>query len=153
MNKDGSGRSKAFPYPISAIQNISPDRRWVLAMTPLFNGEIGAATMAVPTGKGSVRTICSSWCPSVWSPDGRFLYVQIEPKSRTSPGKMIALAITPETGLPELPEAGIQSAAQAIAIPRSRVMEQADIVPGLDSGTYAYVKTTVNRNLFRITVP
>ena len=68
-------------------------------------------------------------------------------------GKMVAIPVLPETGLPDLPEGGIQSGAQALAIPESRVVEQANIVPGLGPGTYAYVKSTVHRNLFRITVP
>jgi hypothetical protein len=66
---------------------------------------------------------------------------------------MIALPVLPETGLPDLPEAGIESAEEAAAIPGSFVVEQANIVPGLDPATYAYVKTTAHRNLFRIHLP
>jgi hypothetical protein len=47
----------------------------------------------------------------------------------------------------------IQSAAQALAIPGTQVVEQDGIVPGLNPGTYAYLKATVHRNLFRITLP
>jgi hypothetical protein len=55
--------------------------------------------------------------------------------------------------LPDLPEAGIQSAEEALAIPGSRVVEQSSIIPGLDPATYAYIKTTAQRNLFRIALP
>jgi hypothetical protein len=52
-----------------------------------------------------------------------------------------------------LPEAGIQSEEDATAIAGSFVVEQSNIVPGLDPATYAYVKTTAHRNLFRIRLP
>ena len=153
MDNDGSGRSKVVAYPISTIQNVSPDSRWVVAITPLSGAGESSASMAVPTAGGSPRRICAAVCGSAWSPDGRFLYVQTELTSRTGLGKMVAIPVLPETGLPDLPEGGIQSGAQALAIPGSTVVERANIVPGLGTDTYAYVKSTVHRNLFRVTVP
>jgi DNA-binding winged helix-turn-helix (wHTH) protein/Tol biopolymer transport system component len=163
MNKDGSGRSKVAPYAISTFWNISPDRRWLIALTPL--SDVGtsppstavptSATMAVPTEGGSPRQICGAGrvCPSAWSPDGRFLYVTVQLKSRMDPGRTIALPVSPQTGFPDMAEAGVQSAKDAAAIPGSFVVEQSSVVPGLDPATYAYVKTTAHRNLFRIRLP
>jgi DNA-binding winged helix-turn-helix (wHTH) protein/Tol biopolymer transport system component len=155
MNTDGSGRSKMAPYPISTFLNISPDRRWLIAITPLFDAGVSSALMAVPTGGGPPRPICANGrvCPCAWSPDGRFLYLSWELSSRTSPGRTIALPVAPETGLPDLPERGIASAEEALAIPGSRVVERSSIIPGLDAATYAYIKTTAQRNLFRIGLP
>jgi Tol biopolymer transport system component len=155
MNKDGSGRVKVVPYPISTFLSISPDRRWLLAITPQFGAGKSSAWMAVPTGGGSPRPICANGrlCPCAWSPDGRFLYVSWQLGSRTSPGRSVALPVNPETGLPDLPAAGIHSAEEALAIPGSRVVEQSGIVPGLDPTTYAYIKTTAQRNIFRIHLP
>ena len=79
--------------------------------------------------------------------------MSLERQSRTNAGQMIALPVVSETGLPDLPEAGIESAEQAAAIAGNFVVEQANIVPGLDPATYAYVKTTAHRNLFRIHLP
>ena len=44
---------------------------------------------------------------------------------------------------------GYSSGAEALAIPGTKVMNQANIAPGLGS-TYAYVKPTMHANLFRI---
>jgi hypothetical protein len=41
----------------------------------------------------------------------------------------------------------------ALVVPGSQVVEQSEIVPGLDPATYAYIKTTAQRNLFRIQLP
>ena len=159
MNQDGSGRSKLVPYPISTIQNMSPDRRWLIAITPLSDSAKSsgstAASMAVPTAGGAPRPICGAGrvCRCAWSPDGKFLYVSLEAGSRTSPGKTIAIPVPPETGLPDFPEAGVQSAEEALSIPGSRLLEQSEIIPGLDPSTYAYVKRTAQRNLFRIVLP
>ena len=152
MNKDGSGRSRIVPYPISTFLGISPDRRWLLAIGPVSSAGPTSAFMAVPTGGGPPRLICSIGrvCPSAWSPDGRFLYVPLELPSRTSAGKVIALPVVAETGLPNLPEAGIRSAAEAAAIPGSIAIDQSNIVPAVDPSTYAYVKRTAHRNLFRV---
>jgi DNA-binding winged helix-turn-helix (wHTH) protein/Tol biopolymer transport system component len=154
MNEDGSGRSKVVPYPISTFQGISPDRRWLIAITPQ-KPEKTATFMAIPTGGGSPRPICAGGrvCPSAWSPDGRFLYVSIEATSRTSPGRTVAIPVAPDTGLPDLPEAGIQSIEEALAIPGTQVVERSNVIPGLDPSTYGYIKTTAQRNLFRIALP
>jgi hypothetical protein len=81
------------------------------------------------------------------------LYVSFELKSRTSPGRTIAIPVEPETGLPALPDAGIQSAEEALSIPGIQIVEQSGVIPGLDPSTYAYIKTTAQRNLFRIRLP
>ncbi len=159
MNRDGSGRSKLVPYPISTIQNMSPDGRWLIAITPLPDSAKSsgstAASMAVPTAGGAPRPICGAGrvCRCAWSPDGKFLYVSLEAGSRTSPGKTIVIPVPPETGLPDFPEAGVQSAEEALSIPGSRLLEESEIIPGVDPSTYAYVKRTAQRNLFRIALP
>lgn len=104
-------------------------------------------------GGGSPRTICVGACIGAWSPDGRFLYVSRDLESRTSPGRTIAIPVVRETGLPDLPEAGITLSEDALTIPGSHVVGQSEIVRGLDRATYAYIKTTAHRNLFRIRLP
>jgi len=153
MNADGSGRTQAMPHPIGNVQNISPDRRWLVAIAPIVGGSRSAATVAFSMAGGAPRPICEGTCPCAWSPDGTILYVELERRSRVSAGKMVGLPVLRETGLPALPETGIRSVPQALAIPGSRLIERSDIVPGIDPGTYAYLKTAVHRNLFRLRLP
>jgi Tol biopolymer transport system component len=146
IRKDGSDRSKVVSYPIFDLYSISRDRHWLIAHVP--NGN---ATVAVPIGGGSERRICSGgYCPVAWGPDGRFLYVGVAIGSQTTRGKTLAIPILPGEALPKLPASGIRALDAEAAVPRSRVIEAWNISPGLDPSVFAYVKTTVHRNLFRI---
>ena len=63
------------------------------------------------------------------------------------------LPVRSDVGLPDLPEDGIDSAADAAAVPGLRIIEHADVVPGLDPSVYAYINTTTTRNIFRVRLP
>jgi len=147
IRKDGSDRSKLVPYPIFDIGSVSPDRRWVMAGVPLPND---GATMAIPIGGGSSRRICSCCCPVAWAPDGKFLYVGLAPNSLTTSGKTLAIPIPAGEALPNLPSSGIRGPEDAKAFPGARLLDAWGISPGPDPSVFAYTKTTVHRNLFRI---
>jgi len=150
MNRDGSGRAKASPEAIGNIQAISPDRRWVVAFAPI--PEYGRSpAVAVPVRGGDPRRICNG--PVDWAPDGRFLYLGIQRASRAGHGKTVALPIAPGESLPHLPPLGIQSLSEALSFPGARVVERYGISPSSDPSVYAYVKSTVHRNLYRIPLP
>ena len=106
LNRHGSGRSKLVSHPIGNTQSISPDRRWIVAIFPLLVGTI-SATMAVRTGGGAPRRICAGSCPATWAPDGKFLYIGLERKSRTSRAKTLAIPGPRGEVLPDLPASGI----------------------------------------------
>jgi hypothetical protein len=134
------------PYPIGNIQSISPDRQWVVAFAPVSEGRSPA--MAVPVGRGEPRRICR--CYVVWAPDGRFLYLGLQRASRTGPGKTLAIPVPAGDSLPNLPATGVRGLKDAELFPGSRVVEGWAISPGPDPSIFAYVKTTVHRNLYRI---
>lgn len=69
------------------------------------------------------------------------------------PGKTIVIGLRPGKELPELPSSGLRSIEEA---ERLNVVREIDttgmtsFVPGPDPSTYAYVRATIQRNLFRI---
>jgi hypothetical protein len=150
INTDGSGRARVVEYAIGTIQSVSPDRRWIIAITPWLDGRPGVASLAIPTAGGPPHAICHGYCNNAWSHDGRVLFAGFTKTSEPGAGRLIAMPVSPPTGLPDIPKEGFKSAAQALAIPGSWIVEASSIVPGVDAGTYAYVKTTVNRNLYRV---
>jgi DNA-binding winged helix-turn-helix (wHTH) protein/Tol biopolymer transport system component len=154
MNQDGSGRSKVLPDPIIEVQGISPGRRWLMAGAPRPAGNNNApGIVAIPLDGGSPRRICATYCDSVWSSSGKFLFVSVEPPSTTTPGRSLAIPLGPGESLPELPPEGIEPLADASVVHGAQSINRAEFVPGRDLSHYAYVKTTGHRNLYRISLP
>ena len=145
MNRDGSDRAKVVPYPIGNVQHVSPDRRWFTTISPLPDGRAG--TVAVPTTGGAAQLICRGGCAPVnWSENGQFLYVT-QPQGRTA-----AIPLRPGETLPRLPPSGLDGLDILVAFPGTRLIETRRISPGPDPTVYAYVRTAVHRNLFRISL-
>jgi hypothetical protein len=153
MNQDGSNRSKVVPYPIIEIQGVSPGRRWVMAMVPEPPQGNGPSPMAIPVDGGPPLRICASYCVPEWSTDGKFLFVQVEGASRTTPGRSLAIPVGPGESLPDLPPGGIPLLAEPSAIKGSQSVLRENLVPGKDPEHFAYVNITVHRNLYRISLP
>lgn len=153
VSRDGSGRSKVLPYPILAVQGISPGRKWLMAMVPDPHSNLGPMIVAIPLGGGPPRRICASYCFPVWSSSGQFLVVPVEPSSRTTAGRSLAIPIGPGEVLPELPRGGIPPLAEPRVVPGAESLDRAELIPGQDLSQYAYVNITVHRNLYRISLP
>ncbi len=152
MNLDGSGRAKVVPYPISEIQSVSPGRRWVIAVIPFAEGhQLGI--VAIPPESGPPQRICSSYCVPIWSSGGKFLFVPVEEASRTSPGRSLAIPVGPGESLPEFPAGGIKPLSDSSVVPGAQSFGRAALVPGRMLDRFAYVNTTVHRNLYRISLP
>jgi hypothetical protein len=152
MQRDGSGRSHIAQYPVGNIQAISPDRRWVVAISPLPDRR-GAASMAHPIDGSAPRRICALACRVAWDPEGRFLHVAGQGARWGNSDKTLVLPIPPGEIFPNLPASGIRGLDDAAAIPGSRIVDGYDIAPGPAPHVFAFVKTTVHRNLFRIPLP
>jgi DNA-binding winged helix-turn-helix (wHTH) protein/Tol biopolymer transport system component len=154
MNQDGSGRSKVLPYPIIEVQGISPGRKWLMATAPYPEGNsMVPMTVAIPLGGGSPHRICAGYCLPVWSSNGRFLFVPVEASSQTTAGRSLAIPVGPGESLPGLPPGGIQPLAEPSIVPGAQSISRAELIPGMNLSHYAYVNTTVHRNLYRISLP
>ncbi len=152
MNQDGSRRSKVVQYPIFSIKGVSPARKWVMAIASSPDGT-GPAPMAIPVDGGQPRRICASFCVPTWSSDGKWLFVPVEAPSRTSAGRSLAIPVGPGESLPEFPAGGIRPKAEPSVMPGSESVNRAELVPGPDPTHFAYVNTTVHRNLYRVSLP
>jgi hypothetical protein len=149
IKEDGSGFSRLLPYPVSAFLTISPDRRWIVADVPLPNDD---SIRAIPIKGGSSRRVCT-WCSVDWAPDGKFFYIGFAPNSRTTRSKTLAIPVPAGETFPKLPSSGIREPEDAKVIPGTRALDGWFISPGPEPSVFAYVKTTVHRNLYRIPVP
>lgn len=152
MNQDGSGRSKVLPSPVNQIQSVSPGRHWVVAVTLRKDGN-GVGHMAIPIQGGPAVLLCSTSCHPMWSPDGKFLYIPVEEPSVAGPGRSLAIPLGPDEALPPFPPGGIKPQSDASVIPGALTVERAELAPGADIEHFAYVNTTVHRNLYRVSLP
>lgn len=141
VNTDGTGRARAADYPIATLQSAAPDGAWVAAILQEGGSHL------VPTGGGRPVRLCGGGCPVHWAPDGRYLYVSPRPDDATT---MVAIPVVPGPGVPPVPPGGVRSTADHRGIPGAVVIPHPEIAPGLDPGTYAYVKVTSQWNLYRV---
>ena len=113
----------------------------------------GVEEVAIPTDGGPIRVLCASFCLPIWSPNGKFLYISVEAQSRQTPGRSLAIPVGPGETLPEFPPDGVEPGSDSNVIPGAQGIERAELVPGNDLLHFAYVNTTVRRNLYRISLP
>jgi DNA-binding winged helix-turn-helix (wHTH) protein/Tol biopolymer transport system component len=152
MNRNGSDRSRVVPYPVGNIEGASPDGRWIIVGTTSLKCG-GGALAALSTTEGAERCICQEPCMAAWAPDGRFLYLGLEPPSRTGPGKTIAIPVPPGEMLPTLPVTGVHGLDDVADFRGARIINGWGISPGPDPSIFAFLKTTMHRNLFEIPLP
>jgi Tol biopolymer transport system component len=157
IRQDGTGRETITSPPVLEKFGVSPDGQWAVIFSPGAGGTPGApgATLAVPTRGGAPRRICPGDCLATWSSDGRFFYVlnyiaNSRSASVLTQGKALAIPVPPGKSLPDLPADGIDLTAPQVPIPGVRIIDHAIISPGPDPSTYAFTKTDLQRNLFRI---
>jgi DNA-binding winged helix-turn-helix (wHTH) protein/Tol biopolymer transport system component len=153
MDPDGSSNTKVFPYPIADFQGVSPGRHWAIVNVADTAESSRTGMTAIPLDGGVPRRICASFCVPMWSPDGKFLFVPVEDPSRTDPGRSLAIPLGPEETLPILPAGGIAASAEPSSIRGAKSVARGDLTPGKDLEHYAWVNTTIHRNLYRITLP
>lgn len=153
MDPDGSHGTKVFPYPVGDFQGVSPGRHWAIVNVAgaQETGHIGVT--AIPLEGGVPRRICANFCVPMWSPDGKFLFVPVEDSSRTDPGRSLAIPLGPEETLPILPAGGIAPSAEPNIVRGAKSVARGQLTPGRDFEHYAWVNTTIHRNLYRISLP
>lgn len=87
-----------------------------------------------------------------WSDDGRSLYVfqGFGKGNKNAPSYLIDLPVG--SSVPELPPAGFSNFAQFVAFTNARPIAAHAVAAGRTPDTYAYVKETVQRDLYRVPI-
>jgi Tol biopolymer transport system component len=143
---DGSRHERVIDSPILNKLNVSPDGAWAAVFMAGPGQEAGTQIALVPLSGGEPRRMCSYSCAPQWSPDGKFVYISTVPLGNS--GSTLAIAIPNGKGVPDLPAAGITS--RTPTLPNAQVIPNVVQAPGPNTSTYAFLKTDVQRNLFRI---
>jgi serine/threonine protein kinase/Tol biopolymer transport system component len=151
VREDASGLQKAIPNPVSYFYGVSPDAK-SLAVYELRTVQVYPANGGLPTA------VCTAVCgaaggpnraitpPAVsWSPDGKFLYLNIRRAEQ-----IYAVPLQPGRNLPPLPASGIRTVAEADALPGVRMIHEARAYAGADPSVYAFPRLVTQRNIYRI---
>jgi len=154
MKPDGSERRKIDAPPVIQLETVSPDGRWAVAQAPIQNEDAPRGILAIPLEGGIPVRICTGLCVVRWSRDGKSMFLSVIGGSQ---GQMLGwgtyiVPLTPGQVFPKLPPRGVASKADAAALPGAKSIDNF-VLPGENEGIYAFNRTTVHRNLFRIPLP
>jgi serine/threonine protein kinase len=151
IKEDGSEVQKISVAPLLPFA-VSPDGRWVPVMDPQAWG----ALMVYQAGSGSPIRVCDRCSPPQgtdpmppplsWTPDGRFVYLKFGSAT-------YAIPLQPGQTLPRRLASGVTSKEDLATLPGAKLVSEQEVYPGPDPSTYALMKVTSQRNIYRISVP
>jgi len=143
MQRNDATPRKVIRDPVS-FAGISPDGEWVVSG---FRG-----LMALPASGGSSVRICD-FCNIGWGPGGKFFYLRLRQIGHLGGGKVFAIRLHLGESLPRFPATGIKSDEDLKGLDVTAIIDMTGkslFAPGPEPSIYAYTRTTVQRNLFRI---
>jgi serine/threonine protein kinase len=157
VHEDGTGLRKAIEPPIAWLFSIAPDKQWAIVKLP---GTEGASTTAFPLQGGSPVHIIAGGGISrgnntvQWSPEGRRIFYTTTTASLAEVvGKTYVIPLPRGQALPQIPVGGFRSEAEIAKLPGALLIDALGVTPGPTSEVYAFVRLTVQRNLFSVPLP
>jgi Tol biopolymer transport system component len=139
VRPDGTGLRKALERPVFLLRNVSLDGRWLVGWGPL-PGDGPPAFQAFPMDNGAPVNI-GAFRFFEWSLDGRSSYIR--PYLIPSP---------PAEVLRRIPAGGFHSEEEIARLPGAHRIDAEGVVPGPSGDVYAFYRSTIQRNLYRIPI-
>ena len=139
VHPDGTELRKAFSAPVFLTYPVSPDGRWMVAWAPI--GGSGPPSMqAFPLNGGTPIQL------------GNFIFVSWPMDGRSVLMSRYLIPLKPGEALPLIPAGGFRSPDEVSRLPGAHLIDAVGVVAGPSAGVYAFYKTTVQRNLYRIPI-
>jgi serine/threonine protein kinase len=150
IHADGSDDQRIWPEKIVAAA-VTPDGRY-LALTIPLGGRSEWKLEIVDWARKRVQPVCND-AIAYWSDDGRSFFVTtgLGKRDKNAPAYLVTLPTA--NGIPKLPANGLTDVTQFAGLTNTRRISVGEISLGRNLDTYAYVKETVQRNLYRVPVP
>ena len=147
MRADGSGDQQIWKEKILYLAT-SPDGRYLAVTLPIEKGGVWKLEF-VDWARKRVQPLCIDGMVN-WSDDGRSLYVFAGLGKGNKSAPTYLMSIPPGRGVPALPRTGLSNLAQLVASKNASVIPAHVVGAGRTPDSYAYVKETVQRDLYRI---
>ncbi|HWX91831.1 MAG TPA: WD40 repeat domain-containing serine/threonine protein kinase [Terriglobales bacterium] len=152
VHPDGSGDEQIWDEKIQSLAT-SPDGRYLALTVPIQKSAAGMKhgqqwkLEVVDWGRKRVYPVCDD-AVAYWSGDGKSFLVS--PMGIYKGAPTYVLSAPADRGIPELPSNGISNITEFAKLKHVRTIPQTSIGIGRTPDTYAFVKETVQRNLYRI---
>jgi DNA-binding winged helix-turn-helix (wHTH) protein/Tol biopolymer transport system component len=137
---------KVSSQAVDDFKGISPSGNWWLSG---FN-----PVLVHPANGGPPVRLCN-FCAAGWSSDGKVLYVRFREMGEAGGGRTMAIGLPVGRELPNLPASGLKSVDDLKGLNVVADLDMQGIrifAPGNDPSAFAYVRTTVQRNLFSMPI-
>jgi eukaryotic-like serine/threonine-protein kinase len=146
--QDGSGRRKVREQPILTLHTVSPDGKWSMVgeSTVESSGERSAAIVAYPNQGGTEVVVCRTLCTMEYTGNGKYLQVRVGVNEDVETD---LLPVRRDTGLPDLPKDGISKPEDTKGIAGTVVLPP-EVNSSVSPEKYAFTKTSVRRNIYRV---
>jgi hypothetical protein len=136
---DGSGLQKVLDAPIALMGDVSPDGRWITGWNAVW--------YAFPLD-GRPPAVMGTTLLFDWSSDGKWASLFGGPLPE---GRSYLVPLSSGQALPRIPAEGFQTEQEITQLQGARRVDFRT-VPASSSDTYAFYRTTTQRNLYRIPV-
>lgn len=154
VHKDGTGLEKVIEQPVAALIGISRDEQWLVAKIP---GNEGSSTQAIPVSGGPPVKVTESGGfgqgdhKVLWPAEGNQIFIRVITASNSYVvGRTYVIPLPAGRALPQIPAGGFKSEAEIAGLRGAQVIDEYGVIPGARPEIYAFVRETVQRNLYRI---
>jgi eukaryotic-like serine/threonine-protein kinase len=150
LNRDSGRAEKAVAVPVLFFVSASPDGAWLIARVTAGVTGSSQTNVAFPTAGGSAVPVCDA-CIIDWTPSTRSLIVRLGDERQSGRTFVIGLK-TPGT-LPRLPSGGMHTRSDVAGLALAHSLD-GSVYPGSDEvPQYAFQRSTVQRNIYRVPLP
>jgi serine/threonine protein kinase/Tol biopolymer transport system component len=148
MKADGTDRRKISSQRVFDAFSVSPDGRWLLAVSPGPDQEHTAQATAFAVDGSTSVPLCLGYCHLVWESTGKLAYLYFPALYEGT----YLLTVVHDTGLPKLPPAGIERI-EDLAIAKAAAPIPETVESAISPSVYAYTRQNTRRNLYLIPLP
>jgi hypothetical protein len=135
------------------FQSVSPDDAWLVARVEAAPGiDSSQENVAFPTSPGRSPVLLCRVCELDWTSNAKSLVVRLGEKEASQSARTFVLALGPGETLPHLPPHGIRSQVDLAGLRVSYTLN-GFVYPADTAARVAFVRSTTERNIFRVELP